>query len=191
MLRDLGIEVEAVEDGQQALDRMEAELPDIVFLDIRMPVLDGVETVRLVQQNELWKQVKVVAVSASVLAHEKREFLEAGFDDFLDKPFRFERVCQCLAQQLGVEFAYGEPEKAEEATSAETADWDGVRLPEELVANLKKAASVYNVTQMEGYLKEMGGLGDGPGRLAAHLRGLRQRYDMEGIVGILEKVEHA
>ena len=189
MLRDIGVEVEAVENGRQALESMEDSLPDIALLDIRMPVLDGLETMRLVQQNEVWRQVKVVAVSASVLEHEKREFLESGFDDFLDKPFRFEQVCECLGEHLGVEFEYAEEEKEGDSV-AETVGWDGVRLPEELVANLTKAAKFYNVTQMEGYLKEMEGLGEESGRLAAHLRELRQQYDMEGIVQILEKVEH-
>ena len=191
MLAELGAEVEVVADGQQALDRMRDNLPDIVFLDIRMPVLDGVETMRLVQQNEAWQQVRVVAVSASVLEHEKRTFLEAGFDEFLDKPFRFGQLCACLVGQLGVAFEYGEQEETAAAGQGEAADWDAVRLPAELVAGLRKAAELYNVTQMEEHLKQMEGLGEEAGRLAAHLRGLRQRYDMDGIVAILESIEHA
>ena len=191
MLSDLGVEVEVVEDGQQALDRMQANLPDIVFLDIRMPVLDGLETMRLVQENELWNQVKVVAVSASVLAHEKRMYLESGFDEFLDKPFRFEQVCASLAGQLGVKFEYREQEDAAAAGTAEVADWSSVRLPGEMVASLRQAAELYNVTQMEEHLKQMEELGEEAGQLAAHLRGLRQQYDMDGIVAILESIQHA
>jgi len=186
MLGDLGVEVDVVENGQQALGSMKANLPDIVFLDIRMPVLDGLETMRLVQGNELWSQVKAVAVSASVLEHEKRMYLSSGFDEFLDKPFRFERVCECLADHLGVEFEYREQETAEAADGAEAADWSTVRLPGELVASLRKAAELYNVTQLEEHLKQMEALGDEAGQLATHLRELRQQYDMDGIVGILE-----
>jgi CheY-like chemotaxis protein len=187
MLSELDVEVEMVENGQQALESMKASLPHIVFLDIRMPVLDGLAAMRLIQENALWAQVKVVAVSASVLKHERQEFLEAGFDDFIDKPFRFERICECLAQQLGVEFEYG-ARGTEEAALSEAADWSAIRLPEALTASLKQAAEFYNVTQIEGYLKEMEGLGEGPKKLASHLRGLRQQHDMEGIVEVLAAV---
>jgi len=92
LLEGLGVEVELAADGQQALDALVAGLPDIVFMDVRMPVLDGMEAVRRIRAREDWQGLKVVAVSASVLAHERQDFLEAGFDEFLDKPFRFGQV---------------------------------------------------------------------------------------------------
>ena len=188
MLGGIGVEVEVVENGKEALDRMEESLPDVVFLDIRMPVLDGLETLELVQEDERWRQVKVVAVSASVLDHERAEFLQAGFDDFLDKPFRFEDVCGSLAQHLGVEFVYGEG--GEEESVGGMGDWRGISLPEDLVSGLVKAAEFYSVTEIEGYLQEMESLGEGERRLASHLRDLRRQHNMEGIIEILGTINH-
>ena len=187
MLSGIGVEVEVVENGKEALDRMEELLPDVVFLDIRMPVLDGLETLELVQEDERWRQVKVVAVSASVLDHERTEFLQAGFDDFLDKPFRFEDVCGSLAQHLGVEFVYGEG--GEESVGG-AGDWQRISLPEDLVSCLVKAAEFYSVTEIEGYLREMEGLGEGERKLASHLRDLRRQHDMEGIIELLGTIDH-
>ena len=189
MLEGIGVEVEVVEDGRQALDRMEVSLPDVVFLDIRMPVLDGLATLVLLQEDERWRQVKVVAVSASVLEHERTEFLRSGFDDFLDKPFRFGDVCGCLSRHLGVSFEYGEGEE-EEASVGEVNAWEGVSLPAALVSGLVKAAEFYSVTEIEGYLREMEDLGEGERRLASHLRELRRQHDMAGIAELLGSMGH-
>jgi CheY-like chemotaxis protein len=184
MLGGIGVQVEVVENGQQALERLGVSLPDIVFLDIRMPVLDGLAAVRLIQEHAVWAQVKMVAISASVLEHERQEYLQAGFDDFIDKPFSFERICQCLAQQLGVEFEYGE----EEAVEVEAADWSGVVVPAQLHARLREAAELYSVTELESCFGELERLGEA--RLAGHLRGLRRRHDIEAILAVLQEVKH-
>ena len=185
MLADIGVEVESVEDGQQALDRLATFHPDIVFLDIRMPVLDGMEAMRQLRQDERWQSVKVAAISASVLEHERQEFLSSGFDAFIDKPFRFERICACLAELLGVEFEYGE---AEEATTG-VADWSHLSLPSDLHDRLREAAELYSVTEMEDYLREVEELGEEHRQLAAHLRDLKQGHDMESILKVLGGIQ--
>ena len=186
MLADIGCSVETADNGRQALEHMERSLPDLVFLDIRMPVLDGVETLKLLQENEAWKQVKVVAVSASVLEHERQQYLTSGFDDFIDKPFRFERICQCLAQQLDMEFSYA----AEETRPGGTIDWNGLSLPSELHQKLHEAAGLYSVTEIEDYLDEVENIGTEHQELATHLRQLNQNQDMDAILSALTEIDH-
>ena len=187
MLEDIGVSVVAVENGQEALDRMEDVKPDIVFLDIRMPVLDGIEAVKLLQENEQWTGVKVVAISASALEHERREFLQAGFEDFIDKPFRFERLYECMATLLGVTYRY--KEEVEEGVKVD-ADFDvsGYRLPQALHERIVNAAEVYSVTELDRYFDEVEKLGDEYGKFVAHLRGLRRQHDIEGILEVLKDV---
>ena len=187
MLVELGVEVEVAEHGQEALDRMEVSLPDIVFLDIRMPVLGGEETLEQIKKNFAWEKVKVAAVSASVLEHQRQEYLTSGFDDFIDKPIRFERICACLAGLLGVEFDYAGAGEGEAAESGPV-DWSEVTLPAELHAHLQEATELYSVTEIETYLAEMEGLGEAPRKLAMHLRDLRKGHDMDAILGILSEI---
>ena len=187
MLADIGVEVAAVENGREALERMAAFRPGIVFLDIRMPVMDGMEAVRLIQQDAAWSQVKVAAISASALEHERQEFLQAGFDDFIDKPFRFERICACMAELVGVEYEYG-GEAGEEAPAEEAFDPSDTTLPEDLHARLLEAAELYSVTEMEEYFDEMAELGEAQRRLAEHLRDLRRGHDIEGIIRVIRGV---
>jgi CheY-like chemotaxis protein len=183
LLQGLGVEVEVAENGQQALDQMESFLPDIVFMDIRMPVMDGKEALRRLRQPEGWERVKAVAISASTLEHQRQGFLAEGFDEFISKPFRVEELCACLATHLGVEYQY-----AETGDEGEVADWSGVALPADLRARLQQAVETYSVTDIEECLEEMAPLGETPQKLADHLRGLRRQYDMEAILEILREI---
>ena len=189
MLTDIGVEVTLAEDGQQALDSLDS-LVDIVFLDIRMPVVNGLDVMKQMQEQGLTKEVKVVAISASVLEHERQEYLAAGFDDFLAKPVRFEQICACLAKHLEVEFEYAEPVEAEVATN-NLVDWGLVELPADLHERLKETAEIYSVTQMENCLKKVEELGATQRALAAHLRTLKQQHDMDSILNVLAEVRHA
>ena len=187
MLVDTGVVVVVAEDGEQALEQAEADPPDIAFLDIRMPVMDGLEALAQMQQRKELEGMKVVAISASALEHERQTYLEAGFDDFIDKPFRFERICSCMADLLGVEFDY--TDEAEGLSVDEAFDPTDIVLPEALRDHLRQAAEVYSVTELEIYFNELEQLGEAHRKLGHHLRGLRQRHDVESIIHIVENVQ--
>ncbi len=185
LLTDIGVEVSLAEDGKEALEKVIANAPDIVFLDIHMPQMDGPEAARRMWEALGRNALKIVAVSASTLEHEQQEFLEQGFDDFVPKPFRVEQIYGCLAKHLGVEFEYVEAGVVAEEAAPDLA---GITLPEDLHGRLLEAAELYSVTELEGYFSEMEQLGEGQGRLADHLRGLRRKHDIEAIISILQDV---
>ena len=108
ILSGLGVEVLQATNGLDALDLAQDRRPDIVFMDIRMPGIDGSETMRRLHQLPGREDVPIVAISASVLDHERREFLGQGFVDFIAKPFRFEQICSSLQEQLDIEFEYAQ-----------------------------------------------------------------------------------
>jgi len=112
ILSDIGVEVIEAENGQEALERVGISQPDIAFMDIRMPVMDGIEATRQILGRYGASGPKLVAVSASALIHERHRYFEAGFNDFIAKPIRTERVYECLANLLHVAYEYDadEPE---------------------------------------------------------------------------------
>jgi len=190
MFQDIGVVVDVAENGREALDRMAANAPDIAFMDVRMPVMDGLAALREMRAHQEWNHVKAVAISASVLDHEREEFIGAGFDDFIDKPFRFERVCACLAQHLGVAFDYLPTESGDAAAPPEDS-WGRVAIAADLRARLREASELYSVTELEEHLNELAELGDAEARLASRLRELTQQQDMDAILGILGQVADA
>jgi len=170
---------------------MARERPDIVFMDIHMPGMDGLEARQRIVEAHAGQAPRIVAVSASTLAHEQQRFLEEGFDAYIGKPFRREQLCAVLADLLAVEYRYavGPSEGPDEATPApEPPDVAGISLPEELRLGLAKSARQQNMTDLHRRLDAMAELGDAERALAAHLRSLSESYDLGRVRSILEQV---
>ncbi len=186
MLKAVGCEVVLAEHGRQALEAVRVSRPDIVFLDMRLPEIDGPEAARRIVEEYGASGVKIVATSASALAHERDQYLKAGCDDFVAKPFRAERIYDCLRHLLGVEFVYQAVEENE--VPAETIDLRQVTLPEDLAQRLSVAAELHSATVLKACLLEVEQLGPAGARLAQHLRGFLASYDMETIQRILAQI---
>ena len=183
MLGRIGVVVRTAGGGPEALERVRARTPDIVFMDIHMPGMDGVEAMRRIAQTYDRERVKVAAISASVLTHEQEQYLSAGFHAFLDKPIRVGRLYACLAELLGATFEY------DEATPADAPPPDPggrVALPEGLAQRLRRAAEMYQVTELRRCLQEAESLGPPGQGFAGRLRALVEKFDMEGVLRLVE-----
>ena len=185
MLTRIGAEVDTAENGVQALERVRARMPDIVLMDIRMPVMDGPQTLRHLFEEYGREAIRVVAVTASVFEHQRQAYLEMGFNEFLNKPLRAEQLYACLAAQLGVEYDYAE---AVAAPVPDVVDWKGAALAPELYAALVTAAEEHSITQLQEHITSLEELGAQEQSLAAQLRLLDQQYDMEGIKAVLQQI---
>jgi PAS domain S-box-containing protein len=105
-LKRIGIEVEQAEDGKVALEKVGKDIPDIIFMDIRMPVMDGVEATQEIFKQYGRDRMKVIAYTASTLEHEQKELMTHGFHGFLMKPVQKEAIYACLKNQLDAEYIY-------------------------------------------------------------------------------------
>jgi CheY-like chemotaxis protein len=187
MLERIGVQVRLAADGRQALDQVEAERPDILFLDIRLPELDGTQVMEQLVQSYGRGAVKTVAVSASVMEHQRQGYLEAGFAEFIAKPLQREQLYACLAQVLGVDYEYARTEPEAAAETAELGP-EALELPQTLLEEFREIVRTRNITQLRKQLAALEEL-DAQGRqLAAHLGPLCQRYDFKGIGAVLDKV---
>ncbi|MFQ4138850.1 ATP-binding protein [Nodosilinea sp. PGN35] len=108
-LSDLGFEVREACNGQEAIAQWEAWQPHLIWMDMRMPVMDGYEATRQIKAQMQGQATAIVALTASVFDEEKSLVLSAGCDDFLRKPFQQEAIVDKLEQHLGVKFVYAEP----------------------------------------------------------------------------------
>ncbi|MES2127519.1 MAG: response regulator [Pseudomonadota bacterium] len=108
LLAPLGFKVSEVADGESALALIARERPDLVFMDWRMPGLDGLEATRRLRADPTQYQPRVVMLTASAFEEERQEALAAGADAFLRKPIEHDKLFQVLEQQLGLQFQRGE-----------------------------------------------------------------------------------
>jgi signal transduction histidine kinase/CheY-like chemotaxis protein len=98
MLRQLGYEPDLASNGQEAVAACAGALYDLVFMDMHMPVMDGLEATRLIRASSA-PAPRIVALTASVLPAERQKFREAGVDGFLAKPLELEALIGVIEQQ--------------------------------------------------------------------------------------------
>ncbi|MDD4930255.1 MAG: ATP-binding protein [Gallionella sp.] len=116
LMQRLGFEIKVAENGERALEIFENWRPHLIWMDRRMPVMDGLAAARRIRQLPGGREVKIVAVTASAFAEQRVEMLAAGMDDFVRKPYRFNEIYECLGKQLGVQYLYADELAAEEAS---------------------------------------------------------------------------
>ncbi len=187
ILSGIGCSVRSVSNGLEAVESIRRSKPDIAFLDIRMPELDGLETIRCIQAEFASDPMKIVSLSASVLAHQQKQYLEAGFDDFIPKPFKYERICECLTELLDVELKFDHFRDSAEI-GAGVFNFDEIQIPNALLERLRTAVELYRSTELRRCLNEMTRLGREGARLAEYLRMLNEQGKMQDILNILNRM---
>ena len=112
-LANLGFEVDAVENGQEALAAWQEHAYDLVLLDMFMPVLNGWEAAAAIRQQEAetggQRRQTLIALSASTMKADRERCLAVGMDDFLTKPVRQDELGRVLAHWMLVPAGVGEP----------------------------------------------------------------------------------
>ena len=90
-----GFEVEVAKNGQDALDHLNSNhKPDIILMDMSMPVLDGWEATRIIKSNENLKLIPIIGLSANALESDKARAVEVGCDDYITKPINLDRLVE-------------------------------------------------------------------------------------------------
>jgi len=103
-----GLEVRAAENGEQCLKLFQEWHPDLIWMDRHMPVMDGIEATKRLRQLPDGQAVKIIAVTASAFKEQQQEMLDAGMDELVCKPYRFDEIYKCLTRQLGVQYLYAD-----------------------------------------------------------------------------------
>jgi signal transduction histidine kinase/CheY-like chemotaxis protein len=106
MLIPMGFEVKEASNGLEAIAIWDQWEPHLIWMDMRMPVMDGYEATKHIKSTVKGNATAVIALTASVLEEEKAIVLSAGCDDFVRKPFSEQTIFDTLAKHLGVKYTY-------------------------------------------------------------------------------------
>jgi signal transduction histidine kinase/CheY-like chemotaxis protein len=138
LLEPLGFELREAVNGEEAIAAFNEWRPHLIWMDIRMPVMDGLEATRRIKATDAGVQTRIVAVTAHALEVERNEILAAGCDDFIRKPYDYADILDALTKNLGVRFVY-EGEAAPAAVTAQLTPTALSRLPEGMLNALEQA----------------------------------------------------
>jgi two-component system, cell cycle response regulator DivK len=96
-----GYAVIEASDGRQGVMLAKEHVPDLILMDMQLPVMDGMEATRILQQDEQTKGINIVALTANVMPGDKDKIMEAGCYDFIAKPFRLHEFLHKIAGYFG------------------------------------------------------------------------------------------
>ncbi len=108
MLSAVGFDVIEACNGQEAIEQFEQARPDLILMDMRMPVLDGLSASRRIKETELGRTTPIIALTASVFEEERQAIIDCGVDEFMRRPFSSQALLESIGEQLGVSYVYEE-----------------------------------------------------------------------------------
>lgn len=183
LMKDIGFETRIAENGELAMALFQDFRPHLIWMDRRMPVLDGIEATRRIRALPGGRDVKIIGVTASAFAEQCAEMLQAGMDDVISKPYRFQDVYACLARQLGVEYAYADTPGADPAPfPAPLTTGMLAGLPETLRQELREALLSLESDRIQAAINRVA---DHDPQLQGSLARLADNYDYPAILGVL------
>ena len=186
LLIEAGFEIREAENGEQAVALFEQWHPHFIWMDMRMPVMDGYQATTKIRSLPGGDAVKIVAITASVFKEWKDEVMAVGADDFVRKPYRPEEIFDCMARQLGVRYLYEQEEEKAEAPQTVTRITPEMlaELPDDLIAELQSAVRAHDMEQTNAVLDRISSTDSDP-ELTNALRQLVKDMDFRTLKSLL------
>lgn len=183
LIESAGFEAREAADGQEALAVFEQWGPHLIWMDMRMPVMDGHEATRRIKETSRGAQTKIIGISASSFEEQKALALSSGCDDFVRKPFREVDIFETMRRHLGLDYVYETESRPPvgdlwSKTEQPSASLDGLAsLPPVLLAALEHATESLKVNEIQDLIEQIRAVDEDIGnRLASLARGFR--YDL-------------
>jgi signal transduction histidine kinase/DNA-binding response OmpR family regulator len=179
LLEPLGFTVHTAEDGQQAIDKAVALRPDVILMDMVLPVKTGSEAVQEIRQRPELKDTVIIAVSASVLDADRTTSLMSGCDAFLPKPINTEHLLDLLSAHLKLTWRYAAPPVAPELPL--------IPPPPEELAALSELAQSGRLLEIKDFAHRLTQRDAAYRPFVEHLHTLLREVDMERILALVNQ----
>lgn len=175
-------EVREAKDGYEAIQVFKEWKPDLILLDMRMPVLDGMETTRKLRSMAGDDVVKIVAVTAASMPEQRDEMLAVGMQDVISKPYRSAQIYHCINTQLGLNFDYSS--QVEEVVETQITPEAIAALPGQLREEIRNAAIELDMERLTSLVGEVEKL---DASLAVAMSQLIDNYNVTPLLKLLEQ----
>jgi len=188
LLKSVGFDVREAVDGRQAFEMFEQWRPHFIWMDIRMPEMDGLEATRRIKLSESGRATIVAALTAHALEEERQLILAAGCDDFVRKPYHDDEIFQVMARHLSLQYTYEEEPKEEPSgrIGPEFPPEQYTALPPELRSELHEAILLLDTSHTLSLIRKIAAF-DAP--LAGIFETLANNLDYDRLLTLLENAQ--
>ncbi len=157
LLQPLGFELKTAENGQEAVDIWREWQPHLIWMDMRMLVMDGDQATKAIRSEPKGQQVKIIALTASTHEKDKAVVIATGYNDYIQKPFMQKDIFATLHKHLGIEYIYQETEKdASKGDSEKELAADTLKiLPNTLLNKLEQLAIRARAMEIDKLIEEI------------------------------------
>ncbi|GAB4312777.1 MAG: hypothetical protein Kow0091_19450 [Geminocystis sp.] len=186
LLSPMSFNIYIAEDGEKALDLWEKHLPDLILMDVQIPILNGLEVTQIIREKKNLPQPKIIIVSASAFANDVEKATCQGCDDFVMKPIIENILLSKIAQHLGIELSTKISTNEERETLEEKEKLiksNLQKMPSDWVKKLNKAAKELNRDKISSLLQLIPSEYD---PLARILNKMIKEYDFEQIIRLTQ-----
>lgn len=186
LLGRIGFKVREAADGSEGVELYEAWQPDLILMDLMMPVMDGYEAIARIRQSDGGNNASIIAISASVLEESEAEARRVGADAFMRKPFRENDLLDQIQLLTGVQFDYTEESLIEAPEEIGKGLPGGQVLNLELLERLKEAVENGDMQELKDLIDNVAIL---DGKLAEQMYKMAENYDYVALMKVLGQVE--
>jgi len=147
----IGLQVKSAQNGIEALEIWKNWQPDLIWMDIQIPIMDGYETTGKIRNSPQGDKTKIIALSANAFIENQSFTLEAGFDDYVTKPFSKQIIFERMASHLDLEYTY-ESDKIHNPYFSRTnkLEKEGLEtIDKDLLRQIKEAAILLDEQQIQ------------------------------------------
>jgi signal transduction histidine kinase/CheY-like chemotaxis protein len=155
LLKPIGFKVQEAINGKEAVEMWKSWQPHLIWMDMRMPIMDGYEATQQIKSYLKGQATAILALTASTLEEEKAIVLSAGCDDFVRKPFREEVIFEKMAQYLGVRYVYEDIQVKGFSESIKLNTESLAVMSQEWLIELSEAAALINIEQITQLLSQI------------------------------------
>jgi len=187
LLTSIGFSVRGADNGEAAIRDWERWNPQLILMDVHMPVMDGLEATRRIKAEPRGKETAIVVLTASAMAEDRRDVSQSGADDFLGKPCREEELLGKIRTLLGIAYDYEEVSEAEEQPDYSAGPLIAERLgklPQDLIEQLRDATLNGNKKLLDKLIVTVRETGDADSaQVLQHLAG---NYQYDALTRLLQ-----
>jgi CheY-like chemotaxis protein len=165
LLNPLGFELREASNGKEAVEIWDEWEPHLIWMDMRMPVMDGYEATKRIKATIKGQATTVIALTATSLEEERAIVLSAGCDDFIRKPFREADIFDTMSKHIGVRYIYEDVRDVQSLTTINTNTSVDIQkaltptalaaLPFDLLTNLEEATIRSKMNQIDSLINEI------------------------------------